>query len=313
MFKKIFYLVSGLVILYLLVGFFFSDAIIHFDRRSLEEDRIHVKLNSVHDLGLPPPEEVVIESKATKEKSLLKGWFFLNPKSEQSRCAVILQHGYQSTRWAVLKYSPLFWERGCSILSMDARYHGESEGSCGTFGYHESKDMQDILQWFVKKTNLPKSRIGIMGESMGGTISFLVASREPELAFVALDSVPSDFYDSIAYEAGRQYGNSVASLMLPIAMKISEFRCDFRSEEVSPKRFAKQIKIPVFLSHSKSDTNVPSLNSQIVFDNIEYSKKLLFLNDWGSSHVRDINTNYREYEKHMNKFLKEYIPNFGIL
>ncbi|PJZ70706.1 hypothetical protein CH373_07190 [Leptospira perolatii] len=314
MIKKCIIALLVIIGLYIAAGWFFSEDIIHFSKRTLEEDRVHVELQKVSDVGLPEPETIAIESDAHgSEKQVLKGWFFKNPRFEQAKCGVILQHGFKSTRWAVLKYAPLFWDRGCSILSVDARFHGESGGQCGTFGFHESKDMQSILYWMTTKTGLPKSKIGLLGESMGGTIVFLAAAREPELAFVAIDSTPSDMNESFQYEGSRKFGSVLTAVMMAVSMTIAELRCDFESDQISPKKVAKDVQSPVFISHSKSDESVPVYHAEVNYKGLIHTKKLLFLNDWGASHVRDLNVNYEEYKKHMNQFLDQYVPDFGKL
>ncbi len=308
----------ALCILYFGGAWFFSNIIIHFQQRTLEEDRSNLEYTSVADENLPEPEVVRIgdefhsavspRGQATEPVDIA-GWFFQNPRD--AACAVIVHHGHTGTRWGAIKYAPLFWKRGCSILSVDARYHGESGGACGSYGYHERHDLQRAVAWLQKKTGLEKNQIGLMGESMGAAIVTMTAALESELAFVAADS-PYRALRPVMVERGeRQYGPVLIGMMLPGAMLLADIRCDMNVSEVSPEAAAKEIQIPVFLSHSASDAGTLPYHSESIYDNVPHERKVLYINEWGAPHARDINFRYDEYEAHMNAFLREFVPGFG--
>ena len=86
------------------------------------------------------------------------------------------------------KYAPLFWERGCDLLIFDARYHGESTGDYGTYGYYEKLDTSKAIDWFSQQVGLPPERIGLLGESYGAATALETAALRPDIAFAAADS-----------------------------------------------------------------------------------------------------------------------------
>lgn len=307
-----------LAVLYTAGAWFFSDIIIHFNPRTLEDDRVRQDFESVADKGLPEPEMVEIgaeflsavnQSGTRTEPVTIAGWFWSNPRA--ARCAVILHHGHRGTRWGAIKYAPLFWKRGCSILSVDARYHGESGGTCGSYGYHERYDMQRVIAWTQKKTGLEKNEIGMLGESMGAAIVLMTAALEPELAFVAADS-PYRGLEPVMVERGEeQYGPAVIGAMIPGAMFLANVRCGMNVAEVSPQNEAAKIQIPVFLSHSASDPGTLPYHSEAIYKNVGHDRKVVYINEWDAPHARDINLNYAGYERHVDDFLRRFVPDFG--
>ncbi len=293
-------------------AFYFSDVIIHFHKRTLEEDRTNLKFQPVAaEFGLGPPEEASVtvpEHPGTDETITLNGWYFAN----SGKCAVILHHGHTGTRWGGLKYVRLFAEAPyrCSVLTVDARYHGESEGSCGTYGYHESRDMKHWIDWLQAKTQLPKSQIGLMGESMGAAIVLITAGREPELAFVGADAPYSDL-QPIFYERGSaDFGAAVVGPILPPAMFLAGLRCNFQPAEVSPRAAAAAIQAPVFLSHSLADAGTKPYHSEVIYEAVPHERKTLHINEWGARHGQDIFVNPAGYRENLHTFLQKYVPQF---
>ncbi|MEQ9363962.1 MAG: alpha/beta fold hydrolase [Leptospirales bacterium] len=308
-----------LAVLYTGGAWFFSNIIIHFQQRTLEEDRTNLKFESVADVGLPRPEAVQVGAEfqnavsadgASTEPVTIGAWYFSNPRG--ARCAVILHHGHTGTRWGALKYAPLFWKRGCAIVSVDARYLGDSGGDCGGYGYHERYDLQRVIGWLREKTGLRKNQIGLMGESMGASIVVMTAALEPDLAFVAADSPYRALVPVMVERGERQYGPIVIGAMLPGAMWLANVRCGIEVGEVSPEDAAKRIQIPVFLSHSASDAGTLPYHSESIYNNVGHDRKVVYLNQWDAPHARDINLRYDEYEAHVDRFLRDFVPNFGL-
>ena len=307
-----------LPLLYLGGAWFFSNIIIKFPTRSVDEDRIRQKIENVAALGLPEPETVEIGAEwqsavaaqgANTEALKIAGWYFAQPGGPQ-KCAAILHHGHTGTRWGGLRYSRLFWSRGCAILTLDARYHGESEGDCGSYGYHERYDLQRAIAWLQKRTGLPKNKIALMGESMGAAFVLMAAALEPELAFVAADSPYRGLVPVVRERGIEQYGEFVIDAMVPGAFLISNLRCDMQAEEVSPEAAAQNIQIPVYLSHSASDTGTLPYHSEKVFEAVPHNRKVLHINQWNAPHARDVKVNYEGYSRQFDAFLKEFAPQF---
>lgn len=299
-------LISGaaLVLVYCAAAWYFSGVIVKFATHPLATDQANLKLSSWADFGLPAPVEIAVPV----EVGPLKGWRFANPAGRP--CAAVLFHGHTGTRWGALKYAPPIWRRGCDLVAMDARYHGESAGEYGTYGYYERDDAVAVMRWLAKERGLPISKIGLVGESMGAAIALLAAAREPQTAFVIADS-PYESLPSILKTQGvKQYGVAVLPLFNG-ALAAAGWRARFEPEDVSPLKYAPGLRMPVLLLHSASDAFTPVEHSRAIFAALPPGAGELQITDWGAEHGRSIDTNRPRYEAYMDSFLDRRVPAFA--
>ena len=100
-------------LLYLGVGWYFSNIILDFNTKTLAQDKKNLNITDHRQFNLPDPVDISVQNGAIT----LKGWLF----KRTSRCGVIISHGHTGTRYGGLKYAPLFEKRACSIIVFDAR------------------------------------------------------------------------------------------------------------------------------------------------------------------------------------------------
>jgi fermentation-respiration switch protein FrsA (DUF1100 family) len=218
-------------------------------------------------------------------------------------------HGRSGTRYGALKYAPLFWDRGCDLLLFDARYHGESGGDYGTYGFFEKDDVLAATDWLAQRAGLTPAQIGLMGESYGGAAALQAAALRPEIAFVAADSAYRDMASIVEEQAVQLFGPAM-KILVPGALAVSGLRARFAPSQVSPIEAAEAIQVPVFLSHSLTDEYTVSAHSSDIYPRIAHDRKALHLTDWGAEHGQSIDTDFDAYEAHMDAFLDAYVPQF---
>src|SRR5438874_11296360 len=87
--------------------------------------------------------------------ALLRGWKVRAEKPNGSW--VLLFHGVSDNRVGVIGQSEFLLQAGYSVVMMDARGHGASEGSMATYGWLERNDTRAIidtlehrLAWFTR-------------------------------------------------------------------------------------------------------------------------------------------------------------------
>ena len=278
-----------------------------FERLSLEKDATLLKIKSYKDFGLPDPEEIEFENEGVK----LSGWFFSQTTSSTPKCGVILSHGYSRTRMGVLKFTPLFWKRGCSLFLYDHRAHGKSGGEFTTYGYYEKLDMLEALKVFKDKTGLQDNRIGIFGISYGAATALQMAPFNDRLAFVGADAPYGDLKRIIRERTEVLYSKKLIFL-IPFALYAASIRADFEPESVSPIDSASRIRIPVFLSHSREDAYTSVEHSIEINKNLFTSKKRFHITEWGAPHGKSIDTNFIAYDRQMDEFLRTYTKGFEV-
>lgn len=304
--KKIFlYAILPLLILYLGGSYYFAGEIIDFKKRTLEEDRNKLQVEGFSHFQLPNPQSLELKN---KEGLKLAMWIFPHPS--RKNCTVLLLHGYTSTRWGMLKYAPIFWKKGCNIITYDHRKHGESEGVYGTFGYYEKFDLLDVLEYIENELSIQPNQIGILGESMGAAIGIQALSlTNKNYAFLIAESPFLDLDTIVGKKAVDIYGVWVKPF-IPMAYAIAEWRANFKVTEVSPKESISKIQIPILLIHSKQDDYTPYTHSVLLYESLDSPKKKLALTDWGAKHAKSIDDDYLKFEKIVLDFIKEYANNF---
>jgi hypothetical protein len=292
-----------LIALYGAVTYYFSSQIVAFSRPTLAEARAEYGADAVAARGLPAPADVSIPV----EGATLSGWLFEQPGP--ARCGVVLSHGYRSTRYGVLKYAPLVWTRGCDVLAFDARYHGDSTGAYATFGVREKYDLIAAVDWLAARLALPRSRVGLIGESMGAAISLQAAALLPELGFVAADSSFSDLRTILTRQGALRYG-VIVDIFLPAAFPLAGWRAGVDLDDAAPVRDVARVRPPVFLLHSQDDAFTPWSHSQAIYDAIPHDRKELHAVDWDAAHGDCVTVRYGEYERLFHAFLDRYTSGF---
>lgn len=297
----LFIVLDLVIVAYVAGAWYFAGILVAFDSKTLAEDKARGDLAEPQELGLPAPENVTIDT----GEVALAGWFFENPA--EGNCGVILLHGHTGTRYGAIRFAPLFWGHGCDIVAFDARYHGESSGDYGTYGYHESDDTLAVVDWLATQSDIPSENIGLMGTSYGASTVLQAAAKRSDLAFVAADSSFEDLITIVTLQGVRQYGPWV-KLFVPGAFLLASWRADFDPAATSPMLAAQQIAIPVFISHSLQDSYTPPNHSEAIFANVPHERKVLHLTDWGAEHSGSIDTNFAGYQAQIDSFLAEFVP-----
>jgi fermentation-respiration switch protein FrsA (DUF1100 family) len=191
----------------------------------------------------------------------LAGWFIF-PKDESGNgAAIILCHGYGSTRAEMLPVAAILARHGYSALLFDFRGHGESEGDLVTLGHDEVQDVQGAVAYLLTRPEVAPDRIGALGRSMGSATVIRAAARSPEIRAVVAEGAYASLADTIANDFTNLTGLPkfpFASLMVTLGewqtgLDISLVRPVDDIAQLSPR--------PVFLIHGLSDTTIPADNA----------------------------------------------------
>lgn len=128
----------------------------------------------------------------------LHAWYF--PATVAARGTVVFAHGNAeniSTHAASVAWLP---ERGYNVFAFDYRGYGKSAGTPSMVGVH--RDTVAALRAAGRTDDLPRRRLVLLGQSLGGAVATVVAARVPAReapAALVVDSAPAD-YRGIARE-----------------------------------------------------------------------------------------------------------------
>jgi uncharacterized protein len=115
----------------------------------------------------------------------LDAWYITSESTKGAPVIVVLagHGGSKSDRLGVASY--LFHE-GFNCLLFDYRGVGASSGNGLSLGIRESMDALAALEWVSKRA--PRSPVGLLGYSMGGSVAVKLAANDARVRAVAVDS-----------------------------------------------------------------------------------------------------------------------------
>ena len=223
----------------------------------------------------------------TEDGLRLRGWHIKGGEN-----CVVLLHGYSRSRWDdvyMRKVMERMWKSGYSVLAVDFRAHGESEGKYTTLGDKEILDVKAM----VKYANDHCKKSYIIGYSMGGFLALKAAALR--LADKVVADSPYIYTDKTGARGLKYFANLPEWLyhfVKPFAILIS----GVRYENTNPFKFAKDIRVPALIIAGKKDPLVKIEEVE------EFVKKASNVELWitEGAHVRSILVDEEEY---MNKLL----------
>ncbi len=171
----------------------------------------------------------------TSDGATLSGWYL----PSRNAAAVVLTHGSGagSTKASVLPQAEILARSGFGVLLIDARGHGASSGDAMDFGWFGERDITAGVDYLSARPEVDSSKIGVVGESMGGEEAIGAAGVDHRIAAVVSegttgrtaadhDWMPGGFagllqrgIDSIAYSAAGLLTNAEEPMSLRSAVR----------------------------------------------------------------------------------------------
>ena len=219
-------------------------------------------------------EDVYIE---TADGVRLHGWYIGAPSSR----VLLFFHGNAgniSHRLASLRQ---FHELGLSILIIDYRGYGQSEGRTSEPGLQ--KDAEAAWQYLTEVRDVAPGDIVLFGRSLGGSVAaWLAAGREPaalivESSFTSIPDIASELYP-----------------WLPV-------RWLTRMQHAT-RDYVRDADCPVLVVHSRTDEIIPVSHGERIFEAAGERRRLLKLE---GGHNDAFITDEARYLAGLSSFLSE--------
>src|SRR5262249_13953120 len=157
-------------------GWFAGPMFLHPMKRPLTADLIREADESFkHSHGRR--EDFIVRA---PDGAILRGW---KVRAENSNGSwVLLFHGVSDNRVGVVGQSEFLLQNGYSVVMMDARCHGGSDGDIATYGWLEQKDASAVIDEL--ETSEKPQHLFALGESMGAAIALQTAGADPRIEAV---------------------------------------------------------------------------------------------------------------------------------
>ncbi|MDB5822276.1 MAG: alpha/beta hydrolase [Herminiimonas sp.] len=171
----------------------------------------------------------------------LSGWF-LTPRRSTPMSAVIYFGGRsEEVSWVVRDAGRMFPHS--AVLALNYRGYGESHGAPSEL--QMIADGEFLFDWLAERSYIDKTRIALVGRSLGSGVALQVATRRPAAGLVLLTP-----YDSILAIARRRFRT------VPVGWMLRD-----RFESV---KHASLLTAPVYVLRAQSDTVVPSAHTDLL-------------------------------------------------
>lgn len=105
----------------------------------------------------------------------LVGWYI----PSQNGAVIIAQPGYKANRDEMLNEAEMLYRHGYGVLIDSVRAHDRSDGELISFGYREMQDLEAWYRYVLTRPDARPDRIGLLGNSMGGSLIIQYASSTP--------------------------------------------------------------------------------------------------------------------------------------
>ena len=225
-------------------------------------------------------------------------WF---PQRKQKK-AVICFHGYTSEGMKdYIGLSGYYMKHGYSMLLVDERAHGKSEGKYIGFG---CLDRMDALKWIqmVIENCGEDVEIILHGTSMGGATVLMTSGLELP---IQVKGIVSD----CAFTSPKEVFTHVLRNMIhmpafPI-IQISDFMnrklAGYGMDECNAAREVQKATVPILFIHGSGDTFVPCSMCDVLFENCASKKQKLIVE--GAAHAESYYKDTQAYEEALDIFL----------
>ena len=221
---------------------------------------------------------------------------------KDTKKVVICFHGYTSKGMNdFIGLSDYYLRNHYSMLLVDERAHGESEGTYIGFG---CLDRMDALRWIEYVTDRMGEDVQIIlhGISMGGATVLMTSGLQ-------LPSSVRGIISDCGFTSAKEVFASVLKnmyhlppfLVLPLADRMNQKRAGYGLDECNAAREVKKAQVPILLIHGEGDTFVPCWMCDRIYENCASEKKKLIVK--GAAHAESYYKDTEAYEKAMDAFL----------
>ena len=217
----------------------------------------------------------------------------------------ILFHGYTGASWQMAPYAKMFYDMGYSVITPDARAHGESEGNYIGMGWLERPD---VLSWINSVTGTdPDAEIVLHGVSMGGATVMMAAGEDlpDNVKCIVEDCGYSSVWDEFRLQLKNVFGLPAFPL-LNVASLVCQIRAGYSFTEASSVKQLQKATVPMLFIHGDADTFVPFSMLDVVFEACTSAEKeKLVVHD--AAHGAAADTDPELYWDTVTTFVGKYI------
>ena len=193
------------------------------------------------------------ERRVVSEGLKLRTWTL---RGRPDKAAVVVGHGVGDSLESFTDFASRLNARGHTVLLLDFRGHGGSEGSQTTLGGREREDVRAAAQ-SLRDHGLAKSGLVFFGFSMGAVAVLRAAVDQPDVKAVVVEAPYDTYRDNIAHHAWLLYKIPRWVPIIPIAIAFAGWRAGFDPDDVDAVASARRVRAPLLAIVDGADDRMP--------------------------------------------------------
>jgi uncharacterized protein len=200
----------------------------------------------------PPPPYVA--GQVVAEGLRLRTW---TRTGSPDRPAVVIVHGLGDSLESYVDRANVLNRRGHTVLLLDLRAHGGSEGRYTTLGGREREDVRAAMD-ALRRAGQARAGLVLMGHSMGAVAVLRAAVGAPDLRAVIVEAPFDTYRATVAHHARLLYGMPAWVPLIPITIALAEWRAGFRADDVDAVAASAAFAAPLLAIADGADTRMPA-------------------------------------------------------
>jgi alpha-beta hydrolase superfamily lysophospholipase len=231
----------------------------------------------------------------------LAGWLVpATPK--HPRGVIVLCHGVDSTREAMLTAAVNLHADGFATFLFDFRARGESGGNRCTLGYREVDDLLAAIRYLQTRPDTRALPLGVLGESMGGAVALMGTARCPAVRGVVAESPFARLDDAVNNHLHTAFGFAGPIMAIPTRWWGEQF-IGRRCAEIAPvAEIGRIAPRPLLLIQDGADRLCPPEETRQLMAAAGAPKTLWTVP--GAVHIAALSVAPGEYVRRVNAFFE---------
>jgi uncharacterized protein len=251
-------------------GWYGAPGFLHPQKRAFTPDMVRDADVTFAQIGAQREEFDV----AAQDGAMLRGWKVRAAKPNATW--VLVFHGVADNRFGMTEHARILLQAGYSVVMMDQRAHGASDGVMASYGWLERKDSASVVDALEQSEHA--AHVFALGNSMGGGIALQAAGADARIEAVAAEAPFADLQEAAYDYAGLQRWPWLGkTLFAPGAWTVvyrGEKLAGFPASEVSSVKAVERRAFPLLLICDGADVVLPCRHSEKILQAATGAKEL---------------------------------------
>ena len=225
----------------------------------------------------------------------IDGWY--SPTDSSKGCVIFL-HGITMNKSMLVNEASKFKQWGYSVLMIDFRAHGVSDGHSTSFGMRETEEAKLAFEWAKRNANI---KIIFYGVSLGAVVAIKATAENKIQPTAIIADAPFANLHSHLQARSREIGfpsepfGALVTMWIGIEKGFNGFNHDVND-------YAQKVQCPVLLECGDADRYVSVEEIKKIYNRFPSAHKKLVLYP-GLDHESYLHAAPLNWESEMNSFL----------